>query len=274
MLASFLTSQGSAYFNSFEMRVLESEQICERILRAWSIVTARYEILRTGFTSVDDPQHPFAMLTYQPDVFKVRFETQVASSDDKICLRERTESISKAVLRSLHQPPWRIEVIIKKRHFCSLRVFIHHALFDAHSIMLILRDVEKCYLEENLSSSPSINSLLTSIILENHCNMGLKKSFWQGSLEKSAIGAFPNTSPVKVRLPRTYSSEIYCATPLSEIQARCRNIGVTIQAAGQASWARVLSSYIGETSVIFGTGVLHCHFGERLLNFTSFVWTS
>lgn len=266
MLASFLTSNGSAYFNSFEMRVPENRQIGEKLQQAWSIVASKYEILRTGFTNVDDTQYPFAMLTYRPGFFGIKFEMKEVPNEGKNNLRERTKVISEAVLRSLHHPPWRIELMTARGNSRVLRVFIHHALFDAHSMMLILRDVIKCYYGENLSTTTSINYLLSSIISESDDDPGNKEIFWQNSIGKSAVGTFPNTSPVKVRSSTTYALERCCETHLSEIQARCRIIGVTIQAAGQASWARVLSSYIGETSVIFGTGALCGLSWNRVLN--------
>lgn len=270
MLASFLTSNGLAYFNSFEMRVPESKQICERLLRAWSIVASKYEILRTGFANVDDMQHPFAMLTYRPGVFDVRFEIKEASSQGDDHLGARTKEISEVVLRSLHHPPWRIELTTRGEKSCALRVYIHHALFDAHSIMLILRDVRKCYYGEKLSTTTPIDSLLKSIISECDDDLENKKIFWQSWIRESAVGKFPNTSPLRVRSPRTYTLERCCGIPLSEIQAKCRNIGVTIQAAGQASWARVLSSYIGEISIIFGTGASYGGSWKRLLNIYQF----
>lgn len=254
MLASFLTSNGSTYFNSFEMQIPKTNQIRERLLHAWSVVASRYEMLRTGFTNIDDTQHPFAMLTYKPGVFDIEIEIKGPLSQEGDSLGAQTQGISKVVLRSLHRPPWRVQLTTHGEKSFGLRVYIHHALYDAHSIMLILRDVRKCYYGEKLSATTAIDFLLKSIISEYDNDIENKKIFWQNSVGESAVGVFPNTSPVRVRSPRTYTLERYCRTPLSEIQAKCRNVGVTIQAAGQAAWARVLSSYVGEISIIFGTG--------------------
>lgn len=256
MLASFLASKGAAYFNSLEVRVPESEQMCDRLRRAWSNVASKYEILRTGFTNVDDAEYPFAMLTYQPGVFDVELEIRVETIDETNRLRERTNLISVAVLHSLHHPPWRVKLIIRKENNFALQIFMHHALFDAHSMKLILHDVKKYYQGEELSKTTSIDFLLNSIILESANDQEIKEIFWRDSISKSAVGKFPNMTTLKLRSSKTYTLEKSCGMPLSEIQARCRNIGVTLQAAGQACWARVLSSYIGETSVIFGTGAL------------------
>lgn len=254
-----MTSNGSTYFNSLEMRVPEGKQTHERLLRAWSIVVSRYEILRTGFINVDDTQYPFAMLIYKPDVFEIKLDKDELFSQQGSSLATRTKELSKAIFRSLHHPPWRVELSTNGENSCALRVFIHHALYDAHSIMLILRDVRKCYYGEKLPPTNTIDSLLKSIISEYDNDLENKKKFWKSSIRESAVGKFPDTSPVRVRSPRTYAIERCCKTPLSEIQAKCRNVGVTIQAAGQASWARVLASYVGETSIIFGTGGIPSH---------------
>ncbi len=265
MLASFLTSNGTAYFNSFEIRVPESGQICGRLRRAWTSVASKYEILRTGFANVDDTQHPFAMLTYRKGVIDVGFGVKEESPGGRNHLHEATKEMSETVLRSLHHPSWRIELLTRRDDTCAMRVFIHHALFDAHSIMLILRDVINSYHGEELSTATSINSLLKSIISESIGDREKKETFWTNSMGKPAVGTFPNTAPVEVRSSKIYSSERCCEMPLSEVKDRCRNIGVTIQAAGQASWARVLSSYIGEDSVIFGTGILDGNYERCLL---------
>lgn len=205
---------------------------------------------------MDDTQHPFAMLIYKPGVFDIDFEIKGLPSQEDNSLVARTKEISEAVLRSLHHPPWRIELSRHAGNSCALRVYVHHALYDAHSIMLILRDVRKCYYGEKLSATTPIDSLLKSIISEYDNDLENKKIFWKNSIGESAVGAFPSSSPVRVRSPTTCTLERDCRTPLSEVQAKCRKIGVTVQAAGQASWARILASYIGEISVIFGTGLM------------------
>ena len=241
------------------MRVPESGQTHERLLQAWCIVVSRYEMLRTGFINTNDMQHPFAMLIYKPGVFEIKFDNDELSSQEESSLVAHTEGFGKAVFRSLHHPPWRVELGTKGENSCVLRIYIHHALYDAHSIMLILRDVRKCYYGEKLPPINTIDSLLKSIISEYDNDLENKKSFWKSSVRESAVGIFPDTSPIRVRSPRTYAIERCCKTPLSEIQAKCRNIGVTIQAAGQASWARVLASYVGEISIMFGTGTTPSH---------------
>lgn len=261
------------YFNSIEMQVPGDPNDDGKLRKAWATVTAKFEILRTGFSNVNDPQHPFAMLTYHKDVLDPAFAMIEESSLESLdTLREKASYVGRAVLKSLFLPPWRFLVLRRPNDSWTIRLFILHALFDATSLQFILGDLAKTYRGEILSQAPPIEPLLNSILIESVSNADSKRLFWQDTMKDFSPTKFPNTTTFHVKSTETFSLEKNCAMSFLQIQEKCKELGVTVQSAGQASWARVLSIYTGESAVIFGSGKLirfRCTF---ITNLVSFFW--
>lgn len=260
------------YFNSIDMEVPKDSND-GRLRKAWSTVAAKYEMLRTGFSNVNDPQHPFAMLTYHKDVLDPAFAIiEECSLENFSALSEQVSYVGRAVLKSLHLPPWRFLVIKGPNHSCTVRLFILHALFDATSLQLILCDLAKTYRGEILSQASPIKPLLNQILIESVSNADSKRAFWQDTMKDFSATKFPNTTALHVKSVETFSVERTCAMPMTQIQGKCKEIGVTVQAAGQASWARILSIYTGESAVIFGSGTLNHLCCRPIINLVSLFW--
>lgn len=256
MLAAFQKSNGSLYFNSIEIELLDDSQSLRRLQKAWNHVTAKYEMLRTGFALVDDSNHPFAMLTYTKgssyfdhDLLQ---ELALHSLDS---LSERTSTVSNIVLHSLHLPPWRVEAVRRGNTF-AIMMHIHHAMFDAYSLRLILDDFVKSSQGIKLSAEIPIDLLLQPILIESDSNLDDKKNFWHEYTKDISVTKFPSTTVLQVQSSKTYSLQKRCTMALQKIHSRCQDLGVTIYAVCQVSWARILCIYTGETSVIFGSGLL------------------
>lgn len=261
------------YFNSIEMQVPKGANSDDKLREAWGTVAAKYEMLRTGFSNVNNPQHPFAMLTYHKDIFDPDF-ANIEESSLKIVngLSEQVSHIGRAVLKSLFLPPWRYLVIKRPNRSWTIRLFIHHALFDASSLQLILRDLAKSYRGEVLSQAPPMEPLLNSILIESASNADSKRAFWQDTMKDFSTNKFPNTTALHVKSTETFSLEKTCAIPLRQIQEKCRDMGVTVQSAGQASWARILSIYTGESTVVFGSGTLNYFRCRSITDRVSVFW--
>lgn len=261
------------YFNSIEMQVPKGPNNDDRLRKAWGIITAKYEMLRTGFSNVNNPQHPFAMLTYHKDVLDPAFAIIEEDSLEKVkSLSAQINYVGKAVLNSLFLPPWRFLVLKRPNHSWAIRLFILHALFDATSLQLILGDLAKSYRGEMLSRAPAIEPLLNSIIIESVSNADSKRTFWQDATKDFSSTKFPDTTVLHVKSTETFALEKTCTMSLPQIQEKCKEIGVTVQSVGQAAWARILSMYTGESAVIFGSGTLshlHC---SSIIDRVSFFW--
>lgn len=258
MLASFLKSEGSMYFNSMDLKVPESSDCLAKLRQAWYNVVEKHEILRTGFSMVNDLHHPFAMLTYHAGITNVNLEIRediLLGDREDLC--ERTSVMGKHVLRLLHQPPWRLEAIKRSKVAWTVRLFIHHALFDAASLQIILSDVAKYYRGDTPRPATAMKSTLDSILIASQNNHENKERFWRNMIGDVSITKFPCTTPLHVHSSKSFNLEKCIGISLCEIQQRCKELEVTVQAAGQAMWARMLSMYTGEPSIVFGSGLFY-----------------
>ncbi|KAL1958105.1 hypothetical protein VTO42DRAFT_5145 [Malbranchea cinnamomea] len=244
MLALFVTSDGDLYFNAVSLRSAAPLDPL-RLRKAWTTVVDRNEILRTGFCHVDDDQSPFAMITYRRGVFDVPW-------CEGSLFKEDNWSLAKAgVLSCLHEPPWRVSIECLEAH-----TIIHfagvHALYDAHSLDLIFSEVALEYEGNRLPEVISIEPVLGPILAKSLQDDPDGDAFWKEMGRSFQVTKFPDLNPVHGAEQEISVLSRTCSKPLDELQNECRNAGITLQAAGQAAWARLLSSYTGESNVTFG----------------------
>jgi ferricrocin synthase len=238
MIAQSIHSHGQEYVNSLWLDFPPNSSL-SAFREAWRIVCNEHEMLRTGFSATDDPEHPFAMITYVKDSLELPWS-------------ESPDSFSNiSIVSKLARPPWGL--LSEKEDNRTLVKFIaHHALYDAQSIRMILSDVANAYYSRHVSNRQSITHLLGSILRDGEDNISAKRQFWEGKENNIIVNRFPDLTPLRVFDSAVVVREIFSQASIAELEEFCRNIGVTMQAAGQAAWARLLSAYIGESSTTFG----------------------
>ncbi|KAF2843129.1 nonribosomal peptide synthetase 2 [Patellaria atrata CBS 101060] len=250
ILAQFLQSGGLRYYNSVQFKVPEG--LTGEILQgAFEKIVERYQILRTGFTNINDPEAQFVMVTYQPGVVKTPVDVLSSEDDGKFDVRRWRENSAAHVLDSIHLPPWRSVI----HHIDNQLVFdlsMLHALYDARSLSMILDDLALVCHNEQLPELDPIEPVLGTILHAGTSETEDQKQFWKDISSDILINRFPNMSPLKVDVRKFEVAVRVCSRKKSDLEAACREANITIQAAGQAAWARILSSYIGEPSVTFG----------------------
>ncbi|RFU29864.1 hypothetical protein B7463_g6467, partial [Scytalidium lignicola] len=236
MLAQTLHSDGEEYMNSIYMRLFSSISI-PKLKAGWELVIKDHEMLRTGFTPTGDPDHPFAMVTY---------------SEDKFLLPWFEGSYSLPTLfERLIQAPWAL-LITPMEDELVIKFEAHHAIYDAQSIQMILSDVADAYNSKNRPIPLPINTLLGPILISANEDPNAQTLFWQKDENKIIVNKFPNLRPLHSSSKGVLVREILSTASTSELDDICRQQGVTMQAAGQAAWARLLAAYTGESDTTFG----------------------
>ncbi|PQE28760.1 hypothetical protein CJF32_00003978 [Rutstroemia sp. NJR-2017a WRK4] len=236
MIAQTLHSGGQDYVNSVTLE-LSSGHSLEKVKQSWSEVCKAHEMLRTGFSQTDDSIYPFVMVTYTAQSFTLPWY-------------EGQEDIP---LDSVDQirPPWSLK-IIERGARTLLQLKAHHALYDAQSMQIIFSDFAIAYNSRNLTARPSVNLLLGPILQASVVGQEEKRSFWGRSENRIVVNKFPDLTPLRVLETNHAVQELKSAVPMIELENTCRKIGVTVQAAGQATWARLLMAYTGENVTTFG----------------------
>ncbi|KAJ5446078.1 AMP-dependent synthetase/ligase [Penicillium cf. griseofulvum] len=212
---------------------------------AWCKVMARHEMLRTGFVQLRDHQYPFAMITYDRNI-------EVPWCETSTSMTNTPDVQEKHALENLHQPPWNIEVEAGDNtsimHFSAL-----HTIYDAQSLATIFADVRAAYDGKLLTTPAPVTATLGPILLESSSQSESAQSFWKELAPEVQPSKFPDLHPIRTGDRTLLTTSIHCSQSRKALEDACRDIGVTLQAAGQAAWARLLSAYTGESSVTFGT---------------------
>lgn len=234
------------YFNRMTLR--SSTPLDKASLReAWSKVMAQHEMLRTGFVQLQNQQYPFAMITYQTDLDLPWNEMSgPVSVPDPPGVQERR------ILENLHRPPWGVTVE-SGREVTTMHFSAFHAIYDVQSLASIFSDVMTAYEGRALIEPASITATLGPILIESQKQIETAQEFWQSLASEIQPCKFPELNPVRTERKELLVNSIRCSRSLRTLEGRCRDIGVTLQAAGQAAWARLLAAYIGEQNVVFGT---------------------
>ncbi|QSZ28506.1 hypothetical protein DSL72_003003 [Monilinia vaccinii-corymbosi] len=236
MLAQSLHSDGHEYINSMSLELLKSHSIAE-VRDAWIKVCKAHEMLRTIFAQTEDPTYPFVMVTFKKDSFAIPW------------FESREQAPLKGIDRLVN--PW--DMTVNQKDNKTLLIFTaHHALYDAQSMQMIFSDFTKLYHFQAVASRPSINTLLSSVLQASKGAQDEKRAFWQRPENRIVVNKFPDLTPLRVTALSNAVRELKSQASLKELEDRCRDLGVTMQAAGQATWARLLMAYTGENVTTFG----------------------
>lgn len=245
MLADFIKSNGDLYCNRLVLKVKEDIDI-SRLKDAWSKAMAFHEMLRTGFIRLKDPKFPFAMVTYAAKYATLPWvESSTTPSEKEYHDRGKTFS------ENLHLPQWQITL----RHSSAnieIEFMAMHAIYDAQSLESILSDVARLYKGFQLSPPTPINPILDHILTAASSISSEAESFWSTVGSEFQITKFPNLTPFNVRNRELTVSSQVVSKSLMTIHQKCKALGVSLQAVGQAAYARLLANYTGETNVSFG----------------------
>jgi amino acid adenylation domain-containing protein len=241
MISQSLHSQGTLYVNHVVYEIPQATTENE-LRHAWQNVQLKHEALRMGFIQTEEAQCPFAMVIYSNKEVDVPLHTEVRSE----------AAISAGIVDDIHLPAWRI-TIDRTSNPPNMILSIHHALYDAESLQVLLRDLASALKGRDLGTSPGIDGILRSM-LEGVDSIGSQaEQFWRKSLENSSPSSFPNLNPVILGASDLYAVQRTSKLSYTALESLCRSKGCTIQAAGQTAWALLLSAYIGEAGVTFGT---------------------
>lgn len=252
LISQFITS-GSTYVNFLSFAVDEDLDV-DGMRIALLTAAARNPILRTGFSPINDKDHAFAMITY-----KQPYTTQVSAATPRYCspeyLRQWRKDKAQQFHRSLHQPPWSA-LLLPMKDQVQVHLAVFHALYDAHSLQSLLQEVLDLHRGIKTSNPVEIDPIIEHIL---HSSQATEtREFWkshmgEGLVRESSTSKFPDMTPNRVQSRIKNVEERKCSFSVTDLEKLCESAGITLQAAGQATWAQILSSYSVESVVTFGT---------------------
>ncbi|KAI8964463.1 acetyl-CoA synthetase-like protein [Daldinia sp. FL1419] len=247
MISQFLNSDGAHYFNYTTLALgagLNSQQVVE----AWANVTTHCQILRTGFVPVDHNDTSYAMIIYPMRSFSAPVSIQRHSSFNDS--EWRTKAVSRA-LKDLSTPPWQVVVVEHDSDQLAMHLSMHHALYDASSLRHLLHRLMEVLLGVMGEASLLIQPALSTCLDPAHSS-STSEAFWRMKAAGFTISKFPMMTPLHIPDRTFLNVSMACNMSSDSLRRSSSRANVTVRAALQAAWARVLSSYLGEESIAFG----------------------
>jgi amino acid adenylation domain-containing protein len=241
MLSQSLQSQGALYVNHITYDVPNNVDEDE-IRSAWRQVQSKHQALRMGFVQTEESRCPFAMMIYHNEEVEVPLQNGTLNEAD----------VSASLVDNMHRPMWQVNLDLTSQKR-NMTLSIHHALYDAESLQMLLYDLSLALEHKPLGVSASIDGALLPMLAGADDLQAEAKQFWRKALEKSYVAPFPNLSPVVTTASDLYSVQKSSGLTYQALESLCKERGCTIQAAGQSAWALLLSAYLGEPNVTFGT---------------------
>jgi ferricrocin synthase len=243
ILAEFVTSQGEYYLNSMRFE-LDGDIDTTHLRNTWETVFLRHDILRTGFVEIDSMQSPFAMVLYFAK------SSTLPWYEEDMSVNQHPEEYAHSLLRSLHEPPWRLTIINHGAHK-ALQFSILHALFDAKTLELLHDEVIAAYRGNSLPKAVPVKPCLERI-LHNSSSEKTTEMPVSRNLDTMPCMKFPNLHPHNLEGLGFRTIEYESSSSLSQLRASCRTANATLSVAGQCAWGRLLSAYTGESVNVFG----------------------
>ncbi|GAB1315347.1 Non-ribosomal peptide synthetase nps2 [Madurella fahalii] len=244
MMAQFIKSGGVNYFNHIVFQLQEGVNPTQMI-EAWRVVSTTHPILRTGIIPVEHNECDFAMIEYRmADTARVEL---VGSLDPGLWRLEA----SRAAVEEPWERLWKVAVVKAKEGFC-MHLAIHHVLYDAQSLQLILEDLAKALASGQVSASSCNEDVVLDILRHVSAETERSERFWKQQGTSIVINGFPVMTPLRVASREILTEASTSSVSLTALEAAAAKSGHTLQVILQAAWTRVLSAYLGETSVVFG----------------------
>ncbi|KAJ9144090.1 Hydroxamate-type ferrichrome siderophore peptide synthetase [Pleurostoma richardsiae] len=250
MLTEFLKSEGKNYLNYISFQTQGSFRV-DQFLQALSATVNMHAMLRVGFAPVEHQDSSFAMIQYSPDSKPIPLTDVVDNKTQKFSFEKWRLDAVRGCLSELHRPPWRA-ALVRGQSETTLHLAIHHAIYDATSLWLILSDLSAALQGMVLPSRPSTVDAVREILGQVKVNKVESKEFWEKRAADTVINNFPVLTPLRISQRAILTRSRTSSISFSALEKAVKESGFTIQALVQATWARVLTAYLGEAAVTFG----------------------
>ncbi|KAK9369470.1 hypothetical protein V1509DRAFT_645651 [Lipomyces kononenkoae] len=255
ILSQFQASRGRLYINHIVFEIPNSVTY-DRLFNAWKRVVQKYEIYRTGFWELDtETTFSYAQIVYKNPEFQWMKSKLTNSRDLDEFVEERTREYRQYAIDHLHLPQLFLEYIdMPDGSSRYLLLVANHAIFDAQSLNITLSEVSS-FIEgaELADRDSSYHDVLNSILrLQLSAASDNGNRFWEGSLGATSVTRMPNLNPFREDVVDMRTVERQLSFTYEQLRQNCSKLNVSVQSAGAAAWAKLLSLYTGEPEILFG----------------------
>ncbi|KAK3380922.1 non-ribosomal peptide synthetase, siderophore synthesis [Podospora didyma] len=250
MMAHFIKSGGRDYFNYLDFQ-LEEDISLQKLAEAWRAVCRAHSILRTGFLPVEHSDSTFAMVQCVPDAFPEPLVIVSREQSGRFNVEKWRLGVSHDVLTETYTLPWRV-AIVETESAIMMHLAIHHSLYDAHALQVLLGHLANALNGVSQSQPPRTELVIVDILGQAMASAESSETFWRKQAENVVINSFPIMTPLRETRRSILVQSTISSLSFTALQNAVSKSGFSLQVVLQAAWSRILSSYLGESSVVFG----------------------
>ncbi|KAK1774260.1 hypothetical protein QBC45DRAFT_46245 [Copromyces sp. CBS 386.78] len=244
---------GRDYLNFLEYHIDKSKGVgLQDLEKGWDMLFLAQPILRTGFVAVEHDDSAFAMVQYHPEAVK---KPIIAAKGHPFEVEMWRGDLASGILGGKQRVPWGV-ALIERDDGLTMHVGMHHVLYDAHSLQVLMAELTNAISAgEPLIplKSTETETAVVDILTQIETSRETAEKFWKEQAEKTVINSFPVMTPLKEPARHMQVERLQGGgMSLPELETAAAESGYSLQVLIQASWARVLSAYLGEVSVTFG----------------------
>ena len=250
-LANWLNSGKRSGVFSWAYRAT-GELDAQRLGRAWESLQKRHAILRTAFVSVNA-----AAL----QVVRKASESMIPLREVAIPTGAKLEDNVRTVIREATHASWDLArppvqlTLLQGKEESGVVLSIHHVLYDAFSVELLVHDLQVLYTGgDGVSSSNKHLSSADWIGLVDHLNATTDRAaadmYWKQTLAGTAQPAI--LGDAGAQSDEEFSFHANILRGYQAYEAKLKAAQVSLQALFLAGWSQVLSESTGLESPLFG----------------------
>lgn len=234
MATSSMNSSSRAYQNMLRFKVHGN---LSTLRQAWVHALSRHQILRTGFVSTDSAEAPFLQAVLR------NIPLPWMQGDNKEYVKQD--------LDPLMRPPWTLRIRQQEMNHWELALEIHHCLYDAEAMSILLGEVQASYHGQELPPSIAFDDYLSFMVAAKPEDTA---QFWLKTLSGTSSCRLSEIIMSEDKIASdTNSMTIREATlSLSELQDAVRKISSTPLGLLQTAWSRVLFCAFQRQDICFG----------------------
>ncbi|KAJ4522588.1 NRPS [Exophiala dermatitidis] len=234
MASSSLDSHSSAYQNSLRFRIFSD---ISRMREAWVHAVSRHQLLRTGFAQTGSADTPFV---------------QVVLKDFPLPWKTEGDHVEPAPdLPFLMYPPWRMTLSQKDGGHQELDLQIHHCLYDAEAMSILLTEIQALLLGQELQPAVPFDNYLSFVLSAQSDEVD---QYWRQKLRGYSPSRLGELIKNEDRTPTNVTSvSVHKATlNVVELQNSARESCSTPLALLQVCWTRLLFCLFDKHDICFG----------------------
>jgi ferricrocin synthase len=233
--------KGSLNFNSIKVRLPDRVSVpvfCE----AFQVLAHHNKILRSGFVRTDTQQYPFCQIIWKQLDIKKSDHAAVS-----LCQLNGSGVADHALLY-----PVSLQFVdTKEDRVCTIH--LHHALYDGWSFELILRDLERIISGQRILHRPQFDDVLKYQLRRRLGPVSdAAHRYWQNHLQEIRLASFPKLLTKQILKSGRQSCTRAFTLDLDDLNSTCRRLHASRQSVVSAAFAILLSSYVGNSDVVFG----------------------